>query len=565
MNLGITLFLRSLAFFWLILAALNAAAVTRHVDLNSPSPTPPYTNWLTAATNIQDAIDEAVNGDRILVTNGVYGTGGRVVYYLTNRVAVTKPVTVESVNGPAVTLIEGYHGANLVGRTAVRCVYLTNGAVLSGFTLTNGGTSDLVTGDQLRDGSGGGLWCETNGTVVVSNCVLINNLAAYYGGGVYGGSNLLYDCSILTNKASMGAGAYGTMILNNCLIASNRANGAGGGAYLSTLNNCELIANQTASSGNGGGAYQSALTDCLLLGNSAFRGAGAYQSTLYSCKLIANQSGNGGGGGAYQSTLTNCLLVGNSATGGGGAIGGGAFNSTLWNCTVISNSATAGGGVYSTTGYNSIIYYNSAATFSNYVQPILIGCCTVPGPTTGGNITNEPAFVDLTVGDLRLQSNSPCINAGNNGYVTTITDLESNPRIVSGTVDIGAYEFQTPSSVLSYAWAQQFGLSTDGSADSTDNDGDGHNNWQEWRADTIPTNALSVLRMMTASNTASGLDVTWQSVSTRSYFLDRATNFSDAPPFQTIATNIAGASGTKTYTDTSATNSGPYFYRVGVQ
>ncbi len=57
-------------------------------------------------------------------------------------------------------------------------------------------------------------------------------------------------------------------------------------------------------------------------------------------------------------------------------------------------------------------------------------------------------FVDGAGGNLRLQPNSPCINAGDNSYVTNATDLDGNPRISGDTVDIGAYEYQCPQLTL---------------------------------------------------------------------------------------------------------------------
>lgn len=91
------------------------------------------------------------------------------------------------------------------------------------------------------------------------------------------------------------------------------------------------------------------------------------------------------------------------------------------------------------------------------------------------------------------------------------------------------------------------------------------NNRQEWRAGTDPTNALSVLKLMSLGGNASGILVTWQSTASRTYFLERATSLNPLSSFSNLASNIAGLAGQTTYTDTNGAGIGPFFYRVGVQ
>jgi hypothetical protein len=476
----------------LLLAVSNLSAATLYVSLGGTNPTPPYTNWATAATNIQQAVGAAAAGDEVVVTNGVYAGG----------VAVTNPLTLRSVNGPQFTVING-------GGTT-RCASLTDGASLSGFTLTGGSAYE-----------GGGVWCpSTNGFVVVTNCTLTGNSAGLGGGAAsvqFQYALCLYNCTLTGNSAWAGSGTGNQW--------------GGGGAYFCKLYNCTLTGN--SANAYGGGADWCWLYGCTLSRNSASWGGGVDSSSLYNCTLTGNVA-SGGAGGASWSTLFNCTLTGNSAS----QYSGGAAACSLYNCIVYFNTATN--------------YYNSDLTY----------CCTTPAPGGVGNITNAPLFVDYANGNLRLQSNSPCINAGNNAYVTTATDLDGRPRIVGGTVDMGAYEFQPGVSGAFIGWLQQYGLPTDGSADFIDSDHDGMNNWQEWVCSTCPTNAQSVLRLVSATPAGTNITVTWQSVAGVTYFLERSTNLNTS--FTHSASFIMGQAGTTSYADTNAAGAGPLFYRVGV-
>jgi alpha-tubulin suppressor-like RCC1 family protein len=379
-----------------------------YVNVSNATPVAPFTNWATAAISIQDAILFANAGDTVLVTNGVYATGGQTASggLITNRVSIDRPITVQSLNGPEVTIIVG-NGP--LGDSAVRCVYLTNGAVLSGFTLANGATRDSGDISTAIDTCGGGVLCESI-NALVTNCTLTGNSAGVEwwssweggnGGGAYGGT--LNNCTLTGNHAGKtyafigyGGGVYGAT-LNNCTLTGNYAGGTddedegggvGGGAYSCTLNNCTLTSN--GSWWNGGGAYSSTLSNCTLTGNYTYEyGGGAYYGTLYNCTLTGNSAGIGGGV-AYAS-VNNCTLSGNSAYPyHGGAYGGGAYSCTLNNCTLTGNSApefgqrSYGGGAYGGTLNNCTLTGNWAYDHGGGAYGGTLNNCTLTGNYTYG-------------------------------------------------------------------------------------------------------------------------------------------------------------------------------------
>jgi len=242
------------------------------------SDTYPYTSWATAAHVIQDAVDVAMEGDTVLVSNGVYAVGGRVgprsqhfTRTLTNRVCITNGVTVQSVNGPEYATILG---AGPAGASAVRCAFVGDGASLEGFTLNQGHTDTFNSPEE----SGGGAYLVGGGRI--ANCVLSGNEAQQWGGGVY---------------------CYKGGMVSSCLLSGNVAIQKGGGSAAQqggALVNCTVVSNRAGNFG-GGGVYANggSVSNCIIYGNTAVGGAnpniGGTLSVRYSCCPDVTHGSNG--------------------------------------------------------------------------------------------------------------------------------------------------------------------------------------------------------------------------------------------------------------------------------
>jgi len=480
-------------------------------------------------------------------------------------------------------------GGGAIDGLLTNCILSANQSFFGGGACSNVLINCTLTGNSASMTGGGTYSC------VLTNCVLSGNYATNGGGAIYGRlvgctltnnsavngggvcSNSLYDCLLITNMAiTNGGGAYGGN-LTSCILAGNWAIGYGGGSFNANLTNCTLILNFAHY--GGGGAAKGTCSSCLITNNIdgpvVGMGGGVLSNTLFNCTLIDNSNGAS----AY-STLNRCWLTGNYQGGSYDDIlsncviqfthlGDGAYQSTLYNCTVWENGyygGNAGYGIHFCNAYNSIIYSNNFMGNSDAaVYNIISNCCIFPlasfGSNEGGNFTNAPLFLD---NEFHQQSNSPTVGAGNSSFAAGTVDIDGRPRTVNGTVDVGATEFQSATIEPFISWLGQYDLPDDGSVDYADSDGTGMNNWQKWIAGLNPTNPASILALSPplATNNPSGIVVNWQSVNTRTYYLQRSTNLT---AFSALQSNLVGQAGTTSFTDTTATNGGPYFYRIGIQ
>jgi len=224
----------------------NGVPSLYYVNAASANPVPPFADWATAATSIEQAIYYANSSSIVFVADGIYRPG--------NPVNLNYPVEVRSANGPANAIIDGQNRA--------RCVMLYDpDAKLMGFTLRNG----------FDPYSGAGAIVFLGGTI--ENCI-VRDCIAHWGAGVYFASNgILRNCLVFGNSVTgeydSGGGVYahqGTVI-DNCTIADNRADSGVGGLAAAggpiTIRNT-IIYNNTSSNATRSNYYISASSTTAL-------------------------------------------------------------------------------------------------------------------------------------------------------------------------------------------------------------------------------------------------------------------------------------------------------------
>ncbi len=382
-----------------------------------------------------------IYGNKVL---SQFGSGGGI----SNKYGTVTNCTVYGNNADVGGGIDSWQG------TVTNCTVYGNSAVSDGGGIYNYGTvTNCTVYENSATKNGGGI--DNSGTM--TNCTVYNNTSTDIGGGIYNDEKgTVTDCTVYGNSAKYSGGGiynYDSGTVTNCTVYENKAD-YGGGIYnyeKGTVTNCTIYGNRSsthviAKDFCGGGIYnKGTVTNCIVYNNNADDGGGiSNYGTVTNCTIYGN-SAKYSGGGIYNydsGTVINCTVYGNNAkTRGGGIYNKGAVT----NCTVYNNRAIDGGGIYNKgTVTNCIVWDNYTEDFK-FSGGVVKYSCFSGGISGGGNISDNPMFVnvsgdDPTKWDLRLQPNSPCIDKGTSEGAPDY-DILGVKRPQGSGYDMGAYEY----------------------------------------------------------------------------------------------------------------------------
>lgn len=328
-------------------------------------------------SQIQQGIDISAEGDTILVQPGTYYEN--INYNGHNIVVGSMFLTTQNSSYIEQTIIDGSQNGSVVMFESGE----TSSAILTGFTIRNG--SGYIMPNDVH--CGGGIFCHKDSDPVIMNCIVTQNNAGD-GGGIF--------CYLHSDP-----------IIINVEISYNTTYDDGGGLHCNwgsnpTLENVRIFGNYCADKGAG-----------ICCGHNEH----PTDLTLNNVMICQNTSGEKG----------SAIYMVNSSS---------YFN----HVTICDNTTESSywGSIYCEDAYinlnNSIIWNNQYSGFNFYNG----GYADVTYSNTQdyfvgeGNISQDPYFVNPTIGNYHLQEISPCIDAGD----------PASPLDPDGTItDMGAYYF----------------------------------------------------------------------------------------------------------------------------
>src|SRR5690606_15801301 len=430
------------------------------------------TSWQNAS-NIQDAVLNALDGDTIKLREGVYSItttleidkaliilGG---YSSTGntRDPETHKSILDGQNKESImhlkyssmgSIIEGVYfengfGSNYAGALTIQgsevkvrnctfrynvsessigssAIYIRENNVLIEDTKFE--ENQVIRKDDPGGNAGGAIHIRHINNTRIVNCQFLNNTSYYPGGAIssWGPNTSIENCTFTNNHSQSHGGAiyknFDNLTIKDCAFTGNEAGENGGAVYNNNdplvLSKCVLKENLAVS--NGGGLY------------------GSFNEVKISKVYFENNRASVHGGAIYCSAATMAIIDAvfwnNKAVNGGGAI----YNSeiiTLSNVDFIGNTNIAFliGPSSSSNLYNSIFYKNTSLASMSYANPDIavqedahsnslnieiIQNLLQVSPTLGVYqdklIGVEPLFIEEESGDFKLQHASPAIDAG---------------------------------------------------------------------------------------------------------------------------------------------------------
>lgn len=353
-----------------------------------------------------------------------------------------------------------------------------------GGVLVVGGVLELVgctIADNTAASRGGGVAATQSAHLIVRDCLFERNDTHAPGnftsevrrGGslAVDGASMILEGTIIRNSSSIVGGAIGAenatslVIREGCQLADNFAEVGGAIRILDsgtvTISDAEFVGNSALAAG--GAIFVVDVADFSAqwtgftmntthgagLGAAVIAGSIGQGAVVYRfrhCRFVLNEGGQQGATLACDRVrLENCMFSRNADLAGAGDVLYADVSVEAVNTSFSGHGAPVLRGGSGVAGFlrNCIVWGVTGGSFAPQL-PLTVSHSIIEGGWNGPGsaISVDPRFRDPSADDLRLLEESPAIDAGGNMWLPPglTLDLDGNPRVLNGVVDMGCYE-----------------------------------------------------------------------------------------------------------------------------